>query len=327
MKLLSISTDRKIFDKNSNVAMRQVEYAKGYEEMHIIVFSDQKFTETVLAPNLWVYPTRSGSKWKYIYDGLKLAKFIVSKRNITNITCQDPFETGLIGAIIKDKNPNIELELQIHTDIGSKYFQNFNILNRLRTRLSQFTLIRADHIRVVSNRIKDYLVKFIDSSKIEIRPIKLDIDKIKNIPVTVDLHKQYPQFERIVLMASRLEKEKNIDMAIDAFAEVLKMRQNVGLVIVGDGSQRGLLQKKVRDLGIEGSVVFLGWQNDVITYYKTCDIFLSTSWYEGYGLSLVEAHSLGIKVVSTDVGIAKELNLKIVKFDKTSIAWGIIENI
>ena len=99
------------------------------------------------------------------------------------------------------------------------------------------------------------------------------------------------------------------------------------MLIVGDGNKKKMLEKKAKDLGIEGSVVFLGWQNDVITYYKTCDIFLSTSWYEGYGLSLVEAHSLGIKVVSTDVGIAKELNLKIVKFDKTSIAWGIIENI
>jgi hypothetical protein len=53
MKLLSISTDRKIFDKNSNVAMRQVEYAKEYEEMHVIVFSDKKFTETVLAPKIY----------------------------------------------------------------------------------------------------------------------------------------------------------------------------------------------------------------------------------------------------------------------------------
>ncbi len=327
MKLLSISTDRKIFDKNSSVALRQIDYAKKYEEVHIIVFSDVKFSETVLAPNLWIYPTRSSSKWKYIYDGLKLAKFILSKRGITHITCQDPFETGLIGAILKNKNPNVELELQIHTDIGSEYFQKFSFLNRIRTRLSYFTLIRADHIRVVSNRIKDYLIKFIDSSKIEVRPIKVDFEKINNSSITTDLHKQYPQYEKIVLMASRLEKEKNIDMAIDAFSEVLKMRQNVGLVIVGDGSQKQLLEKRVKDLGIAGSVVFLGWQNDVITYYKTCDIFLSTSWYEGYGLSLVEAHSLGIKVVSTDVGIAKELNLKIVKFDKTSIAWGIIENI
>ena len=37
MKLLMISTDRKIFDKDSAVAQRQIEYAKKYEEVHIII--------------------------------------------------------------------------------------------------------------------------------------------------------------------------------------------------------------------------------------------------------------------------------------------------
>ena len=39
MKLLMISTDKKIFDKDSAVAQRQIEYAKKYEEVHIIIFT------------------------------------------------------------------------------------------------------------------------------------------------------------------------------------------------------------------------------------------------------------------------------------------------
>ena len=324
MKLLSISTDRKIFDKNSAVALRQIEYAKSYEEMHIIVFSDKSYSEISLAPNIWVYPSHSSNRWMYIFDALKLGRFIVEKRNIDNITCQDPFETGLVGALIKSRH-NVKLEIQIHTDLGNKYFRNFNTLNKIRSIISNFVLPRADHVRVVSNRIKDYVKRYIDETKIEIRPIKVDIDKIKNSPVSVYLHKKYPQFEKIVLMASRIEKEKNIDMAIRSFSVLSKMRQNVGLVIVGSGKEKENLRNLAKELCIEKNVIFEDWNDDIVSYYKTCDIFLLTSWYEGYGMSLVEAQACGAKVVSTDVGIAKELAIKTVKYNEDSIAWGIME--
>lgn len=324
MKLLSISTDRKIFEKGSAVALRQVEYAKNYEEMHIIVFSDKSYSEISLGPNIWVYPTRSINRWMYIFDALKLGRFIVDKRKIDNITCQDPFETGIVGALIKSRH-DIKLEIQIHTDLGNENFKRFSTLNFIRIFMSKFVLPRADHVRVVSNRIKDYVKRFIDETKIEIRPIKVDIDIIKNTPINIDLHKKYPQFEKIVLMASRIEKEKNIDMAIRAFSRLNKMRQNVGLIIVGSGKEKPYLINLAKKLNISNSVIFEDWNNDIVSYYKTCDIFLLTSWYEGYGMSLVEAQACGAKVVSTDVGIAKELSIKTVKYDEDSIAWGIME--
>ena len=50
-----------------------------------------------------------------------------------------------------------------------------------------------------------------------------------------------------------------------------------------------------------------GWRSDVVSYYKTADVFFQTSLYEGYGLSAVEANVAGCPVVSTDVGVASEL--------------------
>src|SRR3990167_6430947 len=146
MKLLMISTDRNIFNKESAVAQRQIEYAKKYEEVHIIIFSDKTFSESFLGSNIWLYPTRSSSKLLYIFDAFNLGKFIIGRRNIKLITCQDPFETGLVGALLKNKF-GAELELQIHTDIGSPYFQSFTFLNRIRTLISKYTLRKADHVR------------------------------------------------------------------------------------------------------------------------------------------------------------------------------------
>ena len=336
-----ISTDKNIFNKESAVAKRQVEYAKGYEEVHIIIFTKkdsakrkdtvkeekEKFIETSIGSNIWVYPTYSISKWFYVFDALKLGRFIVVKKGITNITCQDPFETGLVGALIRNRH-KIRLELQIHTDIGSPYFRDFSFLNRTRFFISKYTLTRADTVRVVSERIKDYVKKYIDESKIEVRPISIDIEKIKNTVITVDLHKKYSQFSSIVLIVSRLEKEKNIDMALRAFEIVLGKIPKAGLVIVGSGNEETRLKNLSRNMGVESSIIFESYQNNLdilYSYYKSCDCFLLTSWYEGYGMALVEAHTAGCRIVSTDVGVARELGTFIVDYDTNEIAGKIVE--
>jgi glycosyltransferase involved in cell wall biosynthesis len=323
MKLLMISMDRKIFDPNSAVAKRQIEYAKKYEEVHIIIFTKKGFKESTLGSNIFVYPTNSISRWLYVFDALKLGRFIVEKRNIGDVSCDNPFETGLVGALIKNRHP-VSLELQIHTDIGSPYFQNFNTLNKLRTKISKYTLLRADHIRVVSYRIQEYLSIIVEPSRIEVRPIVVDTEKIKNAQITVDLHKKYPQFSKIVLMSSRLEPEKNIGMALEAFKKVVEQVPQAGLVILGTGGEEAALKKLSQDLGIQNSVIFEGWQMEIATYLKTSDCFLNTSWYEGYGMTLVEAKSAGTKIVSTNVGIAREIDAEIVEWNPESIARGII---
>lgn len=319
-----ISMDRKIFDKNSAVAQRQIEYAKKYEEVHIIIFSDKSFTETTLGNNIFVYPTRSSSRWLYVFDALKLGRFIVEKRKITHVTCDNPFETGLVGALIKNRT-SVHLELQVHTDIGSMYFQNFNALNKIRTKVSRYTFPRADHVRVVSNRIKDYLSTFIDPTLIEVRPIAVDVEKMKQAPIIINLREKYSQFSKIILIMSRLEVEKNVGMAIEAFAKVLEKIPSAGLVIVGSGSEDKMLKEKAKTLGIEKSIMFEGWQNETASYFKTADLLLNTSYYEGYGVIFKEAEAIGLPVVSTDVGIAQEAGAKIVSWMPEDIARGIME--
>lgn len=324
MKLLMISTDRNIFDPKSAVAQRQIEYAKKYEEVHIIIFSDKTFKEATLGSNIFIYPTRSISRWFYVFDALRLGRFIVEKRKIGDVTCQDPFETGLVGALIRNREP-VSLELQIHTDIGSPYFQKFTFFNRIRTLISKYTLPRADHIRVVSYRIMEYVQRFAEPSHIEVRPIVVDVEKIRNAQVANRLSTPYPQFTKTILMVSRLEKEKNIEMALEAFKLVLIKVPSAGLVIVGSGNQEKNLKNLAEKLGIAKSVIFEGWQNDTVSYYKTCNIFLNTSWYEGYGMTLVEAHAAGAKIISTDVGVAREIGANITHFDEKEIAKAITE--
>lgn len=330
MKLLSISTDRNLFKSNSAVRARQIEYALEREETHIIVFAtrDFNFESEKIADNCFVYSTKSRNKWFYLFDAINLAGEIMREKGITNLTCQDPFLTGLAGWWLKRcarKLQFLNLEIQVHTDIGSQYFAS-TFGNKIRQEIAKFILPRADQIRVVSARIKDFLISEwkIAENKINIRPIFVDTEKIKNAEITVDLHEKYPKFAKIVLMASRLEPEKNIGLALKAWREVIEAKPTTGLVIVGSGSEEENLKLIAKKLNLENSVIFEPWQNNLASYYKTADLFLLTSFFEGYGLTLVEAQAAGCPIISTDVGVAREVGAEIVGNNAEALAQAIL---
>ncbi len=332
-----ISTDRKIFERDSAVQDRIIEYGNLVDELHIIIFSESRHdfgvdflstkgrqkihpkiirkggTIQILNTNVYLYSTNSINRWFYIFDAVRIGLRIIgnwkseientSNKNEILVTCQDSFETGLTGWLIAKKF-GVKLQLQIHTDFLSKYFVKNSFLNKIRVIMAKFLLPKADGVRVVSERIKKAILaspKSPPANKITVLPIFVDIEKIKNTQPIFNLHQKYPQFDFIFLVASRLEKEKNVDFIIDAFAEVIKKHPKVGLVIVGEGSQKINLDTQCLN------VVFEGWQENLISYYKTADLFLSASSYEGFGMSLVEAGISGCQILTTNVGIVGEI--------------------
>lgn len=302
MKLLMISTDEKIFQTSSDVRERMLKCAKDLAELHIIIFTTQKFSKQQIATNCWIYPANSWSKWLNIFSAFNLGKKIIETNQVSEITCQDPFLTAIPAIWLKNKF-HIPLEIQVHTDVGSKYF-TYNFRNKIYKLLALNFLPKADKIRVVSEKIKSYLTERLKilEEKITVRPINVDLEKIRNAQITVDLHQKYPQFKKIILIASRLTKEKDIPTALRALKIVLEQRPDTGLVIVGSGPEKLNLAKTE-------NIILEPWANQetLFSYYKTADAFLSTSLYEGYGLSMLEAHSAGLPVVATDAGIASEL--------------------
>ena len=120
-----------------------------------------------------------------------------------------------------------------------------------------------------------------------------------------------------MLVVSRLEAEKNVGLAIRAFAD--QAPKSACLIIVGDGSERTKLERLVQELGFSGRIFFEGGE-DPKKYYKLASMFLSTSLYEGYGMTVIEALASGIPVLSTDVGIAREAGAIIASQEKFAYA-------
>lgn len=310
MKVLSIGSDRKIFEAGSPVRERMVEYGETLGELHIIVFSlaSHKLQKEQISEKVWAYPTSSKSRWHYIFDAKKVFKREIKDQKFDVLTVQDPFESALAGNKIRKISP-LPFHIQIHTDFLSKYFIRSSILNRIRVWIAKRTLFKADSIRVVSHRIKDSLEKLYPNlaNKTEVLPIYTDLSNFRNSEISENLKLKYKQFDFVILMASRLTHEKNIGLAFKVLKELVIKNPKTGLVIIGDGPEKEYLKNLALHYQVDRNVVFEPWQNDLVSYYKSADVFLLTSLYEGYGLTLMEAVVSGCLVVTSDVGIAKEI--------------------
>ena len=111
----------------------------------------------------------------------------------------------------------------------------------------------------------------------------------------------------------RFVEQKNHRFLIDIFNEVHKQKENSILLLAGQGPLMEEMKEKVKILGIENSVKFLGQRNDINELYQAFDVFCLPSLYEGLGMVAVEAQVSGLLcVVSTEIPEIAKVTEKIV---------------
>lgn len=118
-----------------------------------------------------------------------------------------------------------------------------------------------------------------------------------------------PRSVQIVLYIGRVDPEKNVEMVIEAFHETLPEVPDALLVIVGDGVDKARLEKKVKTLGIDKSVKFLGRVvgPDLYELYKVGSVFATASEIETQGIVLIEAAASGLPLIAVNAGAVAEV--------------------
>lgn len=102
------------------------------------------------------------------------------------------------------------------------------------------------------------------------------------------------------VMAVRLEPQKNLKMAIDAFAKVHKKYPRFCFEIYGEGSLRSSLKQYIADLDLNDSVLLMGNSKNLYQDILDAYAFILSSDYEGMSNSMLEAMAMGIPTISTD---------------------------
>ncbi|MDO4465982.1 MAG: glycosyltransferase [Bacillota bacterium] len=101
---------------------------------------------------------------------------------------------------------------------------------------------------------------------------------------------------------------KNQIFLIEMLPELLKVRTNTKLLLLGDGNDKEMLQMRIQELELEDSIIFTGNVSNVGEYMSAMDVFAFPSLYEGMPLALVEAQTNGLPCVVSS-RIPKDIHL------------------
>jgi glycosyltransferase involved in cell wall biosynthesis len=110
----------------------------------------------------------------------------------------------------------------------------------------------------------------------------------------------------VVGIVAALRPEKNHELFLELSRRVVRQLPNARFLIVGDGLCRDDLERRAAEMGLASSVLFVGSRNDVPRLLAAMDVFALTSHNEANPISILEAMSVELPVVATDVGSIHE---------------------
>ncbi len=111
----------------------------------------------------------------------------------------------------------------------------------------------------------------------------------------------------IIGIAARLTKQKGHIVLLNAFSELLSDWPNAQLLIAGDGEELPTLELLSNKLNLTEHVQFLGPIRNVREFLSVLDVFTHPSIFEGLGIAVIEAMSMGLAIVATKVDGLAEL--------------------
>ncbi len=248
--------------------------------------------ETITPTDFWKLPLVSGL-WRSIFQGL-----MHRDRGL------DIFH-GLSNEIPLLKNKATKYVVTVHDLLFCRYPELFNPIDVQIYKLKMARSCRAaDQVIAVSEQTRQDLISYfrIAPSKIKVvyqgthEIFQQDVDCEKILSV----REKYVLPERYLLFVSTIDKRKNVQLILQALRE--SPNYDIPLVVVGrPTSYLKELRHYVSENGLEGKVSFLHdvTFEDLPAVYKMAHAFLYPSYFEGFGIPIIEAQRMGIPVITS----------------------------
>jgi glycosyltransferase involved in cell wall biosynthesis len=204
---------------------------------------------------------------------------------------------GIDVRIAHSRNSGIERNWKSLFKIFSKLFINYTATHRFACSLQagkwlfgKKNIQNLDTFKVIPNAIDTRKFTFSDSAR------KNTQKTLQNLGTLSIVH------------VGRLTYQKNHAFLLEIFNEILKIKPNAKLYLIGDGELKLELQEIVKKLNMMNKVVFLGSQKNVGEILQAMDVFIFPSHFEGFGTAVVEAQCIGVPVIASD-SLPKEVKL------------------
>ena len=169
-------------------------------------------------------------------------------------------------------------------------------------------IVNSDKFRVIHNAIE--YDKFVYNENIRKR-VRNELDIDENTLVIGNV--------------GRFTNQKNHELMIDIFNEIHKKNNNSKLMLIGIGENEEKTKNKVKSLGVENDVLFLGFKENVNEYLSSMDAFLMPSLYEGLPVVAVEAQASGLPCFMSKDVITDEVkinpNVEFISLNSSAKEW------
>jgi len=207
--------------------------------------------------------------------------------------------------------------IRTKTYSGIKELLSLKILSYLE----DFSAKRADRVIANSKGVYTRLINrlHIAPERVDIVWHAVDTSKYRYIESDIRERLAIPREVPMVLFVGRLEARKGIHVLCQAIPQILRSMPKVKFVLVGrdtntapdGGSVKSHINEQARNNGFRDNLVFIDFlpEDELLKLYSACDLVISPSLHESFGLVVVEAMACGKPVVATSTGIVPELGL------------------
>jgi glycosyltransferase involved in cell wall biosynthesis len=221
---------------------------------------------------------------------------VIKERSIDILHTHD-FRSNLYGLICA-KKMKLPLVSTCHGWISN------NFKGKIYTGIDKYLLRYHDHVIVVSEVMKEHLIKIrLKSDRIDVINNALDVSeytisrngKFKNeLKISPD--------HKVIANIGRLSPEKRQDNFLKAAKYLDGINKKLIFLIIGVGPEEEKLKKLANDLGISKKVIFTGYRNDMVDIYNGVDLVVQSSRTEGMPNIVLESLIMGVPVIATEVG-------------------------
>jgi glycosyltransferase involved in cell wall biosynthesis len=200
------------------------------------------------------------------------------------------------------------LKVIIHTPHGHNFYGYFGpALSKAIIIIERFVSRFTDKIIALTALEKEDFIayKVADEHKVSLIYQGLELDAYTQPAVDKTHMKKSFNIraeELVIGFIGRLEPIKGLDYFIDAAGIVAEKFNNLKFILVGEGSLRPHLTKKIEDKGFASRCIFTGWREDILEINSILDILVLPSLNEAVGIALIEAQAMGVPVIATHVG-------------------------
>ncbi|EKD63207.1 MAG: LPS glycosyltransferase [uncultured bacterium] len=332
--ILMLTGDSGIAYNKQNVFFEMLRgFSEHFERVSVICPSNEKGGVIQIHKNVYLYPS---SYKKFLHLDffrhknfiLKTVREIHKKNHIDLITAHaiPPCFANVKAAMALSKELNVHYVVELMHIPGYPKAENW--MERIeRASLNKFFKKNRNnipHLRLINksdtyNYVTDRL-GFPKDKILHIPAFYLDFEVFKTDDSVVRNSKQF-------VFCGRLEKNKGLDLLLDAADKVAAEVPEFELKIVGDGSMRDFVQKRTNK-----NIELLGWlptQKDVAQIYQTSAGIVMTSYNEGGPRVTLEAMACGALSITTRVGVMNEVvldrkNALFIDWDASDIAEKIL---